>query len=234
MFSQTTAYYDQIYSWKDYCTEAEDLTDVIHENLRSGGKRLLDVACGTGRHVEYLKQHFDVEGLDVSQEMLELAQQRNPDVPFHHADMIDFELGNKFDVVTCLFSSISYVGTVENLIQAVNCMTRHLHPGGVLVIEPWLTPDVYQPGRVHANFVDEPDLKIARISTGSVEGRLSVLDMHYLIGTPEGITHFVECHQLAMFENDEMHDVLTNAGLEVTYNAEGLMFRGLFIGRRKG
>lgn len=234
MFSQTTAYYDQIYSWKDYCTEAEDLTDVIHENLRSGGKRLLDVACGTGRHVEYLKQHFDVEGLDVSQEMLELAQQRNPDVSFHHADMIDFELGNKFDVVTCLFSSIGYVGTVENLIQAVNCMTRHLHPGGVLVIEPWLTPDVYQPGRVHANFVDEPDLKIARISTGRVEGRLSVLDMHYLIGTPGNVTHLVECHQLAMFENEEMHEVLANAGLEVSYDAEGLMLRGLFIGRRKG
>lgn len=234
MFSKTTAYYDKIYAWKDYCTEVEDLTDVIHENLRSEGKRLLDVACGTGRHVEYLKQHFGVEGLDVSHEMLELAQQRNPDVPFHHADMVDFELGNKFDVVTCLFSSIGYVRTMENLIRAVNCMTQHLLPGGLLVIEPWLTPAVYQPGRVHANFVDEPDLKIARISTGRVEGRLSILDMHYLVGTPGNVTHLVECHQLAMFETEEMHEVLANAGLEVSYDAEGLMFRGLFIGCRKG
>lgn len=113
-------------------------------------------------------------------------------------------------------------------------MTQHLLPGGLLVIEPWLTPDVYQPGRIHANFVDEPDLKIARISTGRVEGRLSILDMHYLIGTPGSLTHLVECHQLAMFENEEIHEVLANAGLEVNYDAEGLMFRGLFIGCRKG
>ena len=44
MFAKTARYYDKIYSFKDYRTEARYLTAVIHEHLRSGGRRLLDVA----------------------------------------------------------------------------------------------------------------------------------------------------------------------------------------------
>ena len=208
------------------------LSAIIHENRRSDGNRLLDVACGTGCHIEHLKAHFDVEGIDLSQEMIEIAQQRNPEVSFHCGNMIDFQLDHRFDVITCLFSSIGYVKTLENLIGAITCMTRHLVPGGVLVIEPWIVPDKYHPNTVHSIFIDEPDLRIARINTSAVEGRVSILDLHYLIGTPQETEHFVERHELAMFEEGEMYDTLTNAGLEVTHNAEELNDRGLFIGRQ--
>ena len=173
MFSKSAAYYDVIYSFKDYQAEAETLAAVIRENLRSGGNRLLDVACGTGQHITYLKKHFAVEGLDISEELLTVARQRNPLVPFHHGDMIDFDLGRRFDVVTCLFSSIGYVRTIENLTQAVCCMARHLVPGGVTLIEPWFTPDTWRAGTVHAQFIDEPKLKIARVNTSFTRGRMS-------------------------------------------------------------
>ena len=71
-------------------------------------------------------------------------------------------------------------------------MAEHLEKGGVLIIEPWFTPDKFYPGTPHAKFIDEPDLKIARVNTSFVEGRVSYFDMHYLIGTPEGTDHFVE------------------------------------------
>ncbi len=232
MFSKTSRFYDKIYSFKDYPAEVQRLVDVIGENLRSEGKRLLDVACGTGHHVEYLKEHFDVEGLDLDQELLELAHQRNPGLLFHHGDMIDFDLGCQFDVLTCLFSSIGYVKTLDNVRRAVACMTRHLLPGGLLIIEPWFTPDNWHAPSVYASFIDEPDLKIARVNTSFVDGRLSYFDLHYLIGTLEGTEHFVERHELGLFETDEMRDALADAGLEVSYDTEGLMGRGLFIGRR--
>jgi len=126
MFSKTARYYDKIYSRKDYHAEVQCLLPIIRKHLRSGGNRLLDVACGTGRHIEYLKEQFDVEGLDISQELLEIARQRNPKVLFHQADMMDFHLGHKYDVVTCLFGSIGYVKTLDNLGRAVNCMANHL------------------------------------------------------------------------------------------------------------
>ena len=54
------------------------------------------------------------------------------------ADMTSFDLGRRFDVVTCLFSSIGYVGTAERLDQAIATMAAHLEPGGTLIVEPWL------------------------------------------------------------------------------------------------
>jgi 2-polyprenyl-3-methyl-5-hydroxy-6-metoxy-1,4-benzoquinol methylase len=233
-YTESVRNYDKIYAFKDYKAEVERLIAVIRENLRLEGKRLLDVACGTGLHLEHLKEQFEVEGLDVSEEMLELACQRNPGVMFHQGDMVDFSLGRAFDVVTCLFSSIGYVKTVENLGRAISCMVRHMIPGGILVLEPWFTPEDWCSNTVYASFIDEPDLKIARINTSLAEGRLPYFDMHYLIGTPEGTTHFVEHHELGLFEPDEMTAAFNAAGLEVRYDPEGLTGRGLYIGLKKG
>ncbi|MGD8967259.1 MAG: class I SAM-dependent methyltransferase [Anaerolineae bacterium] len=233
MFTKTARYYDKIYSFKDYQAEADKLTAIIEENLHSGGRRLLDVACGTGGHIAYLKQHFQVEGLDISAEFLEIARGKYLDVPFHQGDMVDFDLADQFDVVACLFSSIAYVRTLQDLTRAVTCMTRHVIHGGVLIIEPWFTPETWHAPSVHASLVDEPDLKIARVNTSFVDGRLSYFDLHYLIGTLEGTEHFVERHELGLFETDEVRSVLSEAGLDVTHDAEGLTGRGLFIGRRQ-
>jgi hypothetical protein len=151
--------------------------------------------------------------------------------------MTDFDLRRTFDIVTCLFSAIGNVKTLDHLSRTVQCMARHLSPGGVLLIEPWFTwftPQTWRPGTVHARLIDEPDLKIARVNTSSVHGRLSSMDMHDLIGTPEGTAHYVERHALGLFTSDEMTHVLTACGLEVTYDAAGLIGRGLFIGQQGG
>jgi SAM-dependent methyltransferase len=217
---------------KDYGAEAEKLMGFIRASCRSPGNRLLDVACGTGLHLSYLKEHFHVEGLDLDEHLLAIARQRLPDVPLHHADMTAFTLGRSFDVVTCLFSAIGYVKILANLTRAVQCMAQHLSPGGLLIIEPWFTPDIWRAGTVHAHYIDEPDLKIARINTSSVEGRLSLMDRHYLIGTPEGTEHYVERHALGLFTTEEMTHALSACGLEVTYDKDGLTGRGLYIGQR--
>ena len=233
MFSHTAQYYDTIYlGMKDYGAEAEKLTAFVHQYGRSTGNRLLDVAYGTGLHLSYLKQHFQVEGLDLDEQLLAIARQRNPEVPLHHADMVDFALGRTFDVVTCLFSSIGYVKTLDTFSRAIQCMAQHLTAGGVLMIEPWFTPETWRPGTVHARFIDESDLKIARINTSFVDGQLSSMDMHYLIGTPEGTEHYVERHELGLFTTEEMRHALMTCGLEVTYDATGLTGRGLYIGQR--
>jgi len=232
MYAKIARYYDKIYGFKDYAAEAQRLRSVVDSRLQSGGGRLLDVACGTGLHLEHLREYFVVEGLDVASEMLEVALQRNPSVVFHQADMTDFDLGRSFDVVTCLFSSIGYVKTADGLARALSCMSKHLVSGGLLIVEPWFTPDTWHPNTVHALLVDEPELKIARVNTSFVDGRLSYFDLHYLIGTPDGTEHLVERHELGLFETEEMLAAMTRLGFEVTYDDEGLSGRGLFVALR--
>lgn len=232
MFKHSAHLYDLVYAFKDYRAEAEVLADLIRRNLLSGGRRLLDVACGTGLHLQFLRVEFDVEGLDLDGQILESARQRLPGVPLHQGDMIAFDLGRRFDIITCLFSSIGYVRTLDNLHRAIGTMAAHLLPGGLLLVEPWFTPAAWKPDTVHSLFVDEPELKIARINTSHADGRLSYFDLHYLVGTPGGVEHFVERHELGLFEKEEMIDAFRAASLEVSYDPEGLMGRGLYIGRR--
>jgi ubiquinone/menaquinone biosynthesis C-methylase UbiE len=232
MFARSAAFYDALYAWKDYAGEVRRLHALISQHKRSAGRALLDVACGTGNHISFLREHYTVEGLDLDPTLLATARQKYPDIVLHHADMIDFDLGRRFDVVVCLFSSIGYVKTLPALRQALQTMTRHLDAGGLLIIEPWLTPEVYQVGSLHALFVDRPALKIARMNVSAVEDGASVFDFHYLVGTPGGIEHFTERHKLCLFTHDEYLEAMRGCGLEVLYDREGLMGRGLYIGIR--
>jgi SAM-dependent methyltransferase len=236
VYSETARYYDRIYANKDYALETQRIVDIVGTDLPSNSDRrprLLDVACGTGRHIEYLKAHYDVEGLDLCPELLAIARRRNPEISFHQGDMVDLDLGRTYDVVTCLFSAIGYVKTLDRLRSAISSMARHLAPGGLLLVEPWFTPDAWHPGGVHATFVDDNVLKIARVNTSEVEGRLSSFTFHYLIGTPEGVEHLTERHELGLFEMDEMCAAFTHANLTVRHDPEGLTGRGLYLGRRE-
>ncbi len=233
MFTQSARYYDAIYSFKDYARDAERVHALIQQYKQSAGSTLLDVACGTGALIPYLRQHYMPEGLDLDEGMLAVARQRHPDIPFHQADMVHFDLGRAFDVVLCMFSSIGYVKTVPRLQSALQSLSRHVKPGGLVLVEPWLTPENYRGGGVHALFVDQPDLKIARMNLSRQEDRVSIMDFHYLVGTPEGITHFTERHELGLFTPGEYREAFEAAGLEVVYQEPAReRERGIYVGRR--
>ena len=233
MFSGSARYYDAIYSFKDYAAEAGWLRYLLTEHGHPDG-RLLDVACGTGAHLVYLREHYQVEGLDVDPGMLEVARAKLPGVAFHEGDMLDFNLGRRFDVVASLFSSIGYMRTVERLNQAVASMARHLEPGGLLAIEPWFSPAQWMPGGLHALLVDEPDLKVARMSMSAPPvGNLSVLEFHYLVGDGSGVRHVTERHELGLFEDREYRRAFEQAGLVARFDAEGPSGRGLYYAVRE-
>jgi SAM-dependent methyltransferase len=228
VFSRSARLYDAVYaSIRDYPREAAELDRLIQE-LRPGARTLLDVACGTGAHLEHLPG-YEVEGLDLDPEMLAVARERLPNVPFHEGDMADFDLGKRFDAVVCMFSSIGYARTVEGLQSAIAAMARHLQPGGVLVVEPWLTPEVWVDRHVGAVFVDEPSLKIARINLGQREGNVSIFDFEYLVGTPDSIERLTEHHELGLFTVEQYLEAFRAAGLNADHDPEGPIGRGLYI-----
>ncbi|MGZ9225741.1 MAG: class I SAM-dependent DNA methyltransferase [Anaerolineales bacterium] len=234
MFSKSAQYYDEIYSSidKDYEAEANKAHKFIQRNKQTKGSSLLDVGCGTGFHASLLSKYYQVEGLDLDPQMLKAAKKKHPRLRFHHGDMTDFDLKRQFDTIICLFSSIGYVRTKPRLQKAIKNMVKHLLSGGVLLIEPWFTPEQWHPGRASMTQVNKPDLKIVRVSYSGQRAKISTIEFQYLIGTPKGIEHSVENHELGLFTHKEYMDAFKAARLTIRHDPEGLDGRGLYIGTK--
>lgn len=230
MFTRSARYYDRLYAFKDYAAAADQLHALVQAR-RPGSRSLLDVGCGTGQHLASLHGRYEVAGLDLDENLLAIARERLPDVPLHHGDMTRFALGQRFDVVTCLFSAIAYVRTLDNMRQAIATMAEHLQPGGLLLVEPWLSPENYWVGRITANHVDDPDLKIAWMYVSELRDGVSRFDIQYMVGTPEGVHTFSEVHEMGLFTPAEYGAAMTDVGLAHEYDPRGFFGRGLHLGR---
>jgi len=117
---------------------------------------------------------------------------------------------------------------------AIENMARHVAPGGLLVVEPWFLPEQWAPGHVGAIFIDEPDLKVARINVSADVQEVLTMTFHYLVGTPQGVERFTEDHVVGMFAHEQYLAAAMGAGLEVEHDPEGLMGRGLYVGTKPG
>lgn len=228
MFIRSAAYYDAIYSFKDYESEATQVAGWARR-YGNGGRRLLDMACGTGRHAEHLAESFEVTGLDLDQGLLEAARQRLPKLRFVHGDMSKAKLDKKFDVITCLFSAIGYLNKADLKLACLN-FYQHLTPKGVVLIEPWLRPEMIRPGNVGIDQADGEGYTLVRMSRLHIEGTLSICQFHYLIGDAGEIRHEYEEHRLTLFTLNEYRQALEEAGFALHWDEKGLTGRGMFIG----
>lgn len=228
MFTKTAKHYDAVYSYKDYEDESELISKIVSVRV-SNAETLLDVACGTGKHLEHLGKTFDCTGVELDLEMLAIAAERVPNLPLHIGDMCDFDLGAKFDVVTCLFSSIGYTKTVERMEQAIANMAKHLNEGGMLFDEPWLTPEAWLVGNIDSETYKTDEFVITRmmVSEPVERGRLV---LEYLIGDSNGISKVTETHEMGWFTHDEYKNAFNKAGLRLEHLEEGLTGRGIYVG----
>lgn len=224
--------YDAIYSYRNYARESEILRELIAKHKRSSGDRLLDIACGTGHHLEFLSMDFDCVGLDKSPYLLKAAQKRNPECQFIEGDMMYFDLGYWFDAVICLFSAIGYAKNIEILKSTLARFYTHTAPGGVVLVEPWLFPDRFVEGHMSLDTVDRPQYKVSRMSASHRSGDLCVLTYHFTVGRAGKIEKWESRSELSLFTEADYMESMRQAGFDVEFDPVGLWSRGLLIGRK--
>jgi len=232
MYRDLAAYYDRIYHGKDYRGETARVLGLVRRFGRSRGKRWLDVACGTGRHLELLRRRYDVTGVDLSRPMLRLARQRLPGVRLELADMRHLDLGERFDVVSCLFSAIGYLRTESDLRRTFRSFADHLVPGGVVIISPWIGPAQYKPRHLSLDIYQDATTQIVRASSSRRRGRMSLITFDYLIGEHgRPFRHLREVEALRMTPPLRLRRLLAGAGLAATWlPPRGRESRGWLVG----
>ncbi len=227
--------YDRIYHWKDYTGESERLRDLVAEEGIEEGSAVLEAACGTGLYLEQLGRWFRMSGFDLHPPMLHQARRRLPSTPLFAADMRRFRLARPVDALLCLFSSIGYLATDEDLEGAAACFAAALRPGGLLVVEPWIAREQYDPGRPSMHTYQDDDLKLCRSVVAAQEGDRAVLEMNWLVAARDRpVEHFVERHEMRFVPIEEMLALLGRSGFDARFEERGLMpGRGLFVARRR-
>ena len=131
-------YHDLSWIWpivsppEDYVEETEFFSRVIKERTEIDVRSLLHLGCGGGRNDFTFRKHFDVTGVDISEEMLKLAKELNPASEYIHGDMRSIRLGRTFDCVTAL-DSVNYMKAEEDLGRLFRTAHEHLNPGGVFL-----------------------------------------------------------------------------------------------------
>jgi SAM-dependent methyltransferase len=233
VFSESAELYDAIYgAFKDYATEAARIAALVRR-LLPGARSILDVGCGTGEHARHLAigHGFEVEGLDMDPGVLAVARRKLPDARFHEADMAAFDLGRRYDVVMCLFSSIGYLEGLDRVTAALRCFRRHLAQDGAVIVEPWFTPGVLREGSGDTRRGEAHGVRVERTSTTRVEGRLSTIVFSYRIEDGSGVRTVEEVHRLGLFTEEEMLASFQSAGLAASHDAYGLTGRGLYVAR---
>lgn len=226
-------YYDLLYAaTKDYPAECAAIAQLIRAAVPSA-TRVLDVACGTGKHAEGLTAlGFAVDGIDLEPTFVAAAARRCPNGAFGVADMTSFALPQHYDAITCLFSSIGYVVTPARLDQTIARCATHLAPGGVLIIDPWFEPGDLTDRWISMVTGTAEGVSVCRMQQTHLEGAVSHLHFEYLIGSPRGLERRSERHSLGLFTRSQMEAAFRAAGLSVAWRDAGLRRRGAYVGQR--
>ncbi len=188
----------------------------VHELAGTQGGKLLDVACGTGRHARaFADLGYDVTASDINEELLAEGRDAAGDrVRFVQGDMCDLHVdGGPFDLVTCLFDSIGYPQENDGIVSALRSLGRHAPPG-TIVFEFLHAPAILRgadPRRARVHPSDGRELVRTSETTLDVERML----MHVRYKLTLGDRSFSETQTNRVFSVPEMRLLAEAAGLVV-------------------
>jgi ubiquinone/menaquinone biosynthesis C-methylase UbiE len=214
LYRKFARYYDLIYQWMDYPGEVEFIEKMVKLHQQSKGFQLLDVACGTGNHAQYLKNSFQVVGLDINPEMMEIAREKVPEMELFQGNMKEMNLERDFDVIICLFSSINYHTNLSELKATFKRFYDHLKPGGVLIFDLGFCTENWEEGRMLVDAVVEGDLQLARISQSRLYDGVFNANFVFLVKENGKMDFEIDQHQIGVFSTPEVKIILEDVGFE--------------------
>ncbi|MFC1932916.1 class I SAM-dependent DNA methyltransferase [Chloroflexota bacterium] len=224
-------FYDLVYEGR----RPKDVGFFIGYSKKAKG-RTLELGCGTGRVlIPTAQAGYEITGLDISPYMLRKCQEKLATQPKEvqqrvrliQGNMTDFATGETYALVTIPFRPFQHLISVEEQKACLNCVNRHLVPGGLLVFDvfhPYPPRLVYNPEyTVETEDMPETELPAgrklrctSRMAAFHRDQQYNDIELIYYLTYPDGRTErLVQSFPMRYFFRYELEHLLALCGLQV-------------------
>lgn len=222
IFQEYSNYYNLLYSDKNYLNESDYILNTAKKYAVKDlvETKILDVGCGTGRHVAFLSNNFkNAIGIDPSKSMIKIAkfENNNSNLIFKIASGQNFKFKEKFDTIISLFHVFSYQTQDIELKKYLTNIYNHLQPKGVFIFDFWYEEAVLNlKPELRVKKIENEKIKITRISTPVhfPESKIINVNFDIFIQSKNKIKYLFESHKMKYFSLDEVKQILTEIGFK--------------------
>lgn len=225
LYKKLAKFYDNIYptkgyAKKDYPKEVYFIESVLKRN-RVKGKKILDVACGTGTHMKSLREKdYSVTGIDINPEMLNVAKRKVKGARFLKGDMKTFDLKEKFDCITCLFTSMNYNINKQEMEKTLRNFYSHLNPKGILIFDLGVVKNDKRIFPTKFDTYNDNNIQLVRFSQHQYPTEIGdfcdIFDFKFVILMKEKgkVDFFIDEHRVAGFDVFKLKELMNKMGFK--------------------
>jgi SAM-dependent methyltransferase len=187
-------YYNLLYKDKNYLEEYTYIREILKKH-RVNRKNVLDIGCGTGKHLDLFKKDgFSVSGVDASENMISEAKKYlHQEENLICAKASEFQFDKKFDAIVSLFHVMSYQTENNELEKVFLNVSEHLAEEGIFVFDFWYGPAVLSDlPVVRVKRLEDDDTQITRITEPAIRYNENIVDVNFEVLIENKKTHSSE------------------------------------------
>jgi len=224
-FVHYSKYYDLLNQNKDYYAETIYISKCI-KKYSPEARTILEFGSGTGGHgIFFQNLGYDIYGLERSKLMVDKAKLNG--VPCEQADITNFKVDRKFDVVVSLFHVISYINENKQLESTFRNAYNQLNSEGLFIFDVWYSPSVYyQKPENRVRKVENDDVLIIRLAEPKIHFNINVVDINFTIIVKDKKTNlwseFQEIHPMRHYSIPELELLASFTGFKLLLAEEFL------------
>jgi SAM-dependent methyltransferase len=218
MYSDLAPWFHLLTHPSDYEEEAGFVSRVVDDVGDGESRTLLELGSGGGNNASHLKARFECTLTDLSPAMLALSETLNPECEHLEGDMRTLRLERTFDVVF-IHDAISYLTTEDDLRAALETAFVHVRPGGVVILTPDATTEIFKPHTDHGGHdgLDGRSLRYLEWTHDAEPGGTTYVTDFAIVARGPGdelrIVH--DRHTLGLFPRATWERLIADVGLEL-------------------
>ncbi len=214
-------YYNLLYKDKNYKEEFDYIHGIIKNYCTKECKTILDIGCGTGKHLSFFKNAgYSVSGIDSSESMINEAKKcLGQEKDLICCEASQFKTDKKYDIIISLFHVMNYHTENKELDFVFRKVSENLHDGGLFIFDFWYGPAVLMdPPVLRIKKLEDEEIKITRRAESAMHYSKNIVAVNFEILVEDKKNHnfetIKETHKMRYFFLPEIEILAQKAGLK--------------------